>query len=65
MKKTRRARKQECPPVKPKPNSKAETDVFLEEVEKILDGVRPELRNSKKTGREMIDELYDEDGLPR
>jgi antitoxin VapB len=25
----------------------------------------PELRAEKKTGRELIEELYDEDGLPR
>ena len=25
----------------------------------------PELRGEKKTARELIDELYDEDGLPR
>ena len=33
--------------------------------EKLLERVSPELRNEKKTGRELIDELYDEDGLPR
>jgi antitoxin VapB len=38
---------------------------LLAEFEKILSRVSPELRAEKKTGREMIDEMYDEDGLPK
>ena len=38
---------------------------LLAEFEKILSRVSPELRAEKKTGRELIDEMYDEDGLPR
>lgn len=38
---------------------------FLADIEKIVSGVRPKWRRGKKTGREMIDEMYDEHGLPR
>ena len=38
---------------------------FLAEIEKIVSGVRPKWRRGKNTGREMIDEMYDEYGLPR
>lgn len=42
-----------------------EEERFLADIRKIQSRVSPELRNSKKTAREMIDELYDDDGLPR
>ena len=38
---------------------------FLAEIKKIQDMVSPEFRNQKKTGRELIDEMYDENGLPK
>jgi antitoxin VapB len=44
---------------------KKKEEKLLAEFEKILSRVSPELRNEKKTGRELIDEMYDEDGLPR
>jgi antitoxin VapB len=43
----------------------ADDERFLADIEKILSGVRPKWRRGKKTGREMIDEMYDEHGLPR
>ena len=39
-------------------------ETLLRDIRRITSGVSSELRNSKKTSREMIDELYDEDGLP-
>ena len=38
---------------------------LLADVKKILSKVSPAFRRQKKTGRQMIEELYDEDGLPR
>jgi antitoxin VapB len=38
---------------------------FLADIEKIVSGVRPKWRRGKKTGREMIQEMYDENGLPK
>ena len=38
---------------------------FLAEIKKIQAMVGPELRNQTKTGREMINEMYDENGLPK
>jgi antitoxin VapB len=43
----------------------ADDERFLADIEKILSGVRPKWRRGKKTGRDMIDEMYDEHGLPR
>ena len=37
---------------------------FLADIEKIISRVRPR-GGRKKTGREMIDEMYDENGLPK
>jgi len=44
---------------------KKSEEKLLAEFEKILSRVSPELQSEKKTGRELIDEMYDEDGLPR
>jgi antitoxin VapB len=44
---------------------KTDRDKFLAEIRKIQAMVSPKLRNAKKTGREMIDEMYDENGLPK
>jgi antitoxin VapB len=44
---------------------KKSEEKLLAEFEKILSRVSPELRSEKKTGRELIDEMYDKDGLPR
>lgn len=43
----------------------ADDERFLADIEKIVSGVRPKWRRGRKTGREMIDEMYDEHGLPR
>lgn len=48
-----------------KTKQEANDERFLADVEKILSAVRPKWRRGRKTGREMIDEMYDEDGLPR
>ncbi|MBV9570530.1 MAG: type II toxin-antitoxin system VapB family antitoxin [Alphaproteobacteria bacterium] len=43
----------------------ADDQRFLADIEKIVSGVRPKWRRGNKTGREMIDDMYGEDGLPR
>lgn len=48
-----------------KTKRQAGDEKFLAEIKKIQDMVSPEFRNQKKTGRELIDEMYDEDGLPK
>lgn len=48
-----------------KTKQEAEEERFLADIEKILSGVRPKWRRGKRTGREMIDDMYDENGLPR
>jgi antitoxin VapB len=48
-----------------KTKQEADDERFLADIEKIVSGVRPKWRRGKKTGREMIDEMYDENGLPR
>ena len=48
-----------------KTKQEADDERFLADIEKILSGVRPRWRRGKKTGREMIDEMYDDHGLPR
>ncbi len=40
-------------------------DTKLKALLKIAGRASPALRREKKTGRELIEELYDEDGLPR
>jgi antitoxin VapB len=43
----------------------ADKETFLAEIKKIQAMVSSKLRNEKKTGREMIEEMYDEYGLPK
>jgi antitoxin VapB len=38
---------------------------FMRDIREIRSRLSPEFRNDKRTSREMIEELYDEDGLPR
>jgi antitoxin VapB len=40
-------------------------EAMLRDILEIASRMSPEFRNDKRTSREMIDELYDEDGLPR
>jgi antitoxin VapB len=42
----------------------AEVEKFVADLTEIAKGAKG-LRKQKKTSRELIDELYDEDGLPR
>jgi antitoxin VapB len=44
--------------------TKADEDKFVAELLEIAKGATG-LRKQKKTSRELIDDLYDEDGLPR
>ncbi len=48
-----------------KTKQQARDEKFLAEIKKIQDMVSPEFRKQKKTGREMIQEMYDENGLPK
>jgi antitoxin VapB len=50
---------------KVKTKQQARDERFLAEIKKIQDMVSPKFRNQKKTGREMIQEMYDENGLPK
>lgn len=40
-------------------------EALLRDLRAITRRVSPALRKSKKTSRELIDELYDENGLPK
>ena len=48
-----------------KTKQEADDERFLADIEKIVSGVRHKWRRGKKTGRDMIKEMYDEHGLPR
>jgi antitoxin VapB len=48
-----------------KTKQQAHDEKFLAEIKRIQNMVSPEFRNQKKTGRELIDEMYDENGLPK
>ena len=39
-------------------------EALIREIREIQSQLSPEFRNDKRTARELIDELYDEDGLP-
>jgi antitoxin VapB len=43
----------------------ADEDALLRDLRAITRRVSPALKKSKKTARELVDELYDEDGLPK
>jgi len=40
-------------------------EAVVRDILEIASRMSPEFRNDKRTSREMIDELYDEDGLSR
>lgn len=44
--------------------STVEREKFIADIRRIAKGAKG-LRKQKKSSRELIDELYDEDGLPR
>ena len=45
-------------------HSKADREKFITELTRIAKGAKG-LRRQKKTSRELIEDLYDENGLPR